>query len=196
MSLRFSALLLLAGALCARGEVPAVAILEKGETMAVTAGSQVAATEDPAKARFLEQLATTLAGRPAFGPPRKLVNPPEWGRTISPDTTGKLRHLPAFSGGFVCSLTLERLLPDHRYVLTLNGRPDLPGNTLLPDPVPGQPDERYYDFHAIETDATGGYSGTLAVHLPRGGYEVRLYVKDPDDFKIVLYHDYFPFTVK
>lgn len=31
---------------------------------------------------------------------------------------------------------------------------------------------------------------------PAALYQVRLYVKDAADFKIVLYHDYFPFTVE
>jgi hypothetical protein len=200
MLTRLLAVVLLAGSPSAVGQMTTLVVLDKDETVSLTVGNHAettaAAIDDPVKARFLEQLTATLAGRPAFGPPRAMVNPPEWGRTVSAETTGKLRHLSSFSGGFVCNLTLEHLAPGHRYILTLNGRPDLPGNDLLPDPVPGLPKERYYDFVTIETDSNGTYSGTLAVRLPQGGYEVRLYVKDPDDFKIVLYHDYFPFSVR
>jgi len=34
------------------------------------------------------------------------------------------------------------------------------------------------------------------VALPPGPYDVRFYVKDTSDFKIVLYHDFFPFGVQ
>ena len=32
--------------------------------------------------------------------------------------------------------------------------------------------------------------------LPAGEYEVRFFVKDRTDYKIVLYHDFFKFTVE
>jgi hypothetical protein len=37
---------------------------------------------------------------------------------------------------------------------------------------------------------------SLGVFLKPGGYDVRCYVKDTADFKIVLYRDFFRFEVK
>jgi hypothetical protein len=42
----------------------------------------------------------------------------------------------------------------------------------------------------------GEYMATFAIALPKGPYDVRFYVKDTDDFKIVLYHDFFRFAVE
>ena len=124
-----------------------------------------------------------------------LVNPPSWGKTISRTTGGGLTYHRSFAGGFIAKLTLHGLAPHHTYILTLNGNPELAGNELLLTPVPGLEEERYYDFLDIRTDADGRYEGELGVYLKSGDYAVRLYVKDTDDFKIVLYHDYFPFRV-
>lgn len=97
--------------------------------------------------------------------------------------------------GLVLQVSLKGLNTGYRYILTLNGNPDLPGNALLPDPVPGLPAERYYDFHTATTDEHGSYVATFGVMLPAGSYKVRFYVKDTADFKIVLFHDYFTCTV-
>jgi hypothetical protein len=42
----------------------------------------------------------------------------------------------------------------------------------------------------------GGYHATFGVMLPSGDYEVRFFVKDRSDYKIVLHHDFFKFTVE
>ena len=126
-----------------------------------------------------------------------LVTPPlEWGRKVSDKTYGTLSHLSSFEDGFVTGLSLNNMLPNHNYRLCLNGRPDLEGNTLLPTPVKGNEKEKYYDFLTIKTDAQGEYHANLAILLKPGQYHVRFYVKDTDDFKIVLYHDYFRFNVQ
>jgi hypothetical protein len=93
-------------------------------------------------------------------------------------------------------VALEGLLPDHPYILTLNGNPKLAGNANLIDSVPGGGPERYFDFQTVTTDARGSYLATFAIALPAGPYDVRFYVKDTSDFKIVLYHDFFPFGVE
>jgi hypothetical protein len=93
-------------------------------------------------------------------------------------------------------VTLKGLAPEHRYILTLDGNPKLAGNDRLADAVPGLPTERYMDFFTATTDARGRYTAAFAIALRPGPYDVRFYVKDTDDFKIVLYHDYFKFSVK
>jgi hypothetical protein len=71
-----------------------------------------------------------------------LVSPPAWGRTVSAQTHGRILFHSSFPGGFACHLSLENLLPDHSYILTLNGNPARAGNSLLATPVPGSPEER------------------------------------------------------
>jgi hypothetical protein len=125
-----------------------------------------------------------------------LISPPAWGKTVGPATRGTLQFHPSFPGGFACHITLENLLPDHDYILTLNGNPARAGNGLLLSGVPGNEKERYYDFLIIRTDPHGHYDASLGVFLKPGSYDVRCYVKDTGDFKIVLYRDFFRFDVK
>jgi hypothetical protein len=164
----------------------------QGEVAAPPVGSQPG---DPAKAAFLEAARRDFAGHAPFDAELALINPPAWGRVVSEETAGLVGIRSAFAHGFVFHLGLEHLLPNHRYILTLNGNPERPGNEYLADPVPGNARERYYDFFIATTDASGGYSADFAVFLHPGPYGIRFYVKDTSDFKIVLYHDFFDMTV-
>jgi hypothetical protein len=170
-----------------------LAILGKDDVVSPDHEGQLA---DVAKARFLQGFRAELAGPRPWSETRSLENPPSWGKTISAKTAGVVAYQNAFKGGFVCHLALESLEPKHRYILTLNGNPQKSGNDLLPDPVSGNPREKYYDFLFVETDEHGSYAETLGVFLQPGEYDVRLYVKDTADFKIVLYRDFFRFTVE
>lgn len=157
------------------------------------AGAISAVAESPSHHRFLE----ALGERMKFGAYKEvlpILPPPEWGKTIE-KSGGEVQFQRTFAQGFVGRLTLHGLAPRHTYLLTFNGTPDRPGNERLPDPVPGLPEERFYDFLRIVTDPQGNYKADLGVYLLPGEYHVRIYVKDTDDFKIVLYRDYFDFTV-
>jgi hypothetical protein len=147
------------------------------------------------RAAFFEGFKADLARRAPLERALDLINPPEWGKTVSAQTRGRIQFHPSFPGGFACHLALENLLPDHDYILTLNGNPQRAGNGLLASPVPGNPQERYYDFLVVRTDARGRYEASLGVFLRPGSYDVRCYVKDTGDFKIVLYRDFFRFEV-
>jgi hypothetical protein len=126
-----------------------------------------------------------------------LITPPlDWGRKVSDSTYGEIVYQAAFIHGFITDLSLFNLLPEHEYLLTLNGNPKLAGNNNLPDTVPGYKIERYYDFLSVVTDLKGNYKARIGILLKRGDYDVRFYVKDTDGFKIVLYHDYFDFKVE
>jgi hypothetical protein len=149
---------------------------------------------DPAQASFLDAARKDFAGRAPYDATLDLINPPAWGRVVSPQTSGKVQVRRAFGHGFRFGLSLDRLLPNHSYILTINSRPQQPGNDLLPESVPGHEAEKYYDFLIVTTDAHGGYRADFALFLIPGAYNVRFYVKDASDFKIVLYHDYFDFT--
>jgi len=185
--------LLLVGAGLHAGE--SVVFGEK-EAYAIDSGSAQAIPKDAGRLAFLESFRADVARKAPLERALDLVNPPEWGKTVSAQTRGTIQFHPAFPGGLACRISLENLQPEHDYILTLNGNPARAGNSLLASPVPGNEKERYYDFLIVRTDARGHYDSGLGVYLTPGSYDVRCYVKDTADFKIVLYHDYFPFEVK
>jgi hypothetical protein len=171
-----------------------IVVFAKDNSAALDLASASPQPKDSAQASFLAAYQADLAHPAAFAAPIPLVAPPAWGRAV-PGATGKIRFHDAFRGGFVVQLDLTGLTPSHQYILCLNGNPALAGNDLLPDGVPGNEKEKYLDFQTVTTDAQGAYHATFGIALQTGAYDVRLYVKDTDDFKIVLYHDYFKFKV-
>ncbi len=172
-----------------------IVVFAKGEFIVLDPGVAAPAPKDPGKAAFLSACRHDLAHPATFAAPFPLVAPPEWGKTV-PGALGKLVFHDKFPGGFFVKVTLAGLAPKHRYILTLNGKPELAGNERLVDLVPGMEKERFFDFLKITTDEQGGYEATFGIALLSGPYDVRFYVKDNDDFKIVLYQDYFKFTVE
>jgi hypothetical protein len=150
---------------------------------------------EPAQVAFLRDYGADRAREAPYENALDLVNPPDWGKTLGPQTHGRLQFHPVFPGGFACRISLENLAPRHTYILTLNGNPARDGNNLLATPVPGNEKERYYDFLVVRTDSRGAFDGRLGVFLRPGAYDVRCYVKDTADFKIVLYRDFFRFSV-
>jgi len=190
-------LLFLALLLCG-GRLPAQQIVVFGETDFYVIDSKVGppGPKEPERAAFLESCRADLARDAPFEEAMDLVNPPAWGKTVSAGTHGRIQFHTAFPRGFACHLALENLLPDHDYILTLNGNPARAGNSLLLTPVPSNGQERYYDFLVVRTDSHGRYGASLGVYLKQGAYDVRCYVKDTADFKIVLYRDFFKFRVE
>lgn len=178
---------------------PAVAnqivVFAKGEFLTLNSGDAAPVPTEPDRVHFLQAFKTDLAHPAAFAKPFALIAPPDWGKPIS-GASGKIGFHKKFAGGFFVRVALAGLAPAHRYVLTLNGNPKLAGNDRLVDAVPGMAAERYFDFQTITTDAQGCYVATFGIALLPGPYDVRFYVKDTADFKIVLYHDYFKFTVE
>jgi hypothetical protein len=151
--------------------------------------------KDPGQHAFFDAYRQDQAA-PSYQTALDLISPPAWGKTISAATHGTIQFHPSFAGGFACRIAIDGLLPDHAYILTLNGNPALPGNDLLLSLVPGSTKERYYDFLIVKSDSRGHFDGSFGIYLKPGKYDARCYVKDTGDFKIVLYHDYFPFEVK
>jgi hypothetical protein len=170
-----------------------LAVFGEKDCYAVDKGSEGPKAAD--RAAFFGAYSADVARHAPLEKTLELVNPPDWGKTVSASTKGWIQFHPSFRGGFACRLELENLLPEHAYILTLNGNPSRDGNGLLPSSVPGGPLEKYYDFLVIRTDAHGHYDASLGVFLRPGGYDVRCYVKDTGDFKIVLYRDFFRFEV-
>jgi len=173
----------------------AIIVYAKGESAMVDAIAAPAKPADPAKAAFLAAFQADLMHPAAWADPIKLTDFPIYGRDV-PGADGMIEFHDSFAGGFVVKIALMGLLPSHNYILTLNGNPERAGNDRLVDPVPGNKAEKYFDFQTVMTDAMGQYMATFAIALPKGPYDVRFYVKDTDDFKIVLYHDFFEFAVE
>jgi hypothetical protein len=125
-----------------------------------------------------------------------IIPPAEWSRKVSDTTYGDLIYLTSFPNGFVTDITLHNLLPHHTYLLTLNGNPKLVGNDLFPGTVAGLNIEKYYDFLSVTTGSLGEYHARIGIYLKQGEYHVRFYEKDTDDFKIVLFQNYFKYNVQ
>jgi hypothetical protein len=189
----FAATVLAAGGRLLANEI---AVFGEKDFYVVDADRSGTLPKDPERIAFLEAYRADAGLQAPIEEALDLVNPPQWGKTVSPATHGRIQFHHSFPGGFVCRIALEGLLPDHEYILTLNGNPAKAGNALLLSAVPGNEQERYYDFLVIRTDGLGHYDAGLGVFLRRGAYDVRCYVKDTSDFKIVLYRDFFKFEVR
>jgi hypothetical protein len=186
------ALLILARPLAAQH----LAVFGEYDYYDLDSGFALSGPKEPDRAAFFGAFKADVAQHAPFESTMDLVSPPAWGKTVGPAARGTIRFHPSFERGFCCRLSLENLLPGHSYILTLNGNPSRSGNGLLPSSVPGNEKEKYYDFLVVKTDAAGAYDATLGIFLKPGDYDVRCYVKDTSDFKIVLYRDFFPFKVR
>jgi len=167
-----------------------IVVFAKGDSLVLGTNAAAAEVKDPAKASFLAAFKAS-----AFARPEKLSSLPDGGREV-PGAGGEIQYHRSFRGGLVIEMKLEGLTPNHNYIFTLNGNPTRAGNDNLTEHVPGNEKEKYYDFQTTTTDANGRYHATFGIVLPAGPYDVRFYVKDTTDFKIILYHDFFQFTVE
>ena len=175
--------------------VPAQHVIVFGKGDSVVLQPSTPSPETPAKAAFYREFKADLEHPAVFEAPLELTAFPQWGRLV-PGASGGIQFHGSFRGGLAVRVALEGLLPDHPYILTLNGNPKLAGNANLVDSVPGNEQEKYFDFQTVTTDSRGSYLATFGIALPAGPYDVRFYVKDTADFKIVLYHDFFRFGVE
>jgi hypothetical protein len=170
-------------------------VFAKGNNIVLGAGTNEVEVKDPAQASFLAAFKADL-GRPlAFEGPVELTTLSGNGPEVR-GATGEIQYHGSFPGGLVIGVTLEGLTPDHKYILTLNGDAQRAGNDHLKEQMTRNNGERYYDFSTVTTDMTGSYHATFGILLPAGPYDVCFFVKDTTDFKIVLSHDFFQFTVE
>ncbi len=172
-----------------------IVVFSKDDSLVLGSAAAAAEIKDPAQAAFLAAFKSDLAHPSPFVGPDKMSDLSEFGRKV-PDATGEIRYHGSFPGGLVMGVTLAGLTPNHKYILTLNGNPARAGNDKLMETVDHNPQEKYYDFLTVTTDASGRYHAAFGIRLPASPYDVRFYVKDTTDFKIVLYHDFFKFTVR
>ena len=171
-------------------------VFAKGYSMVLEPGTAVDEVKTPARAAFLAAFKADLAHPLALEGPDELSTFP--GGRVIPGASGDIQWHRSFPGGLVIDVTLQGLVPDHKYILSINGDPKRAGNGNLVDVYQVSPNNilRYYDFSTITTDMTGNYHATFGIMLPAGKYDVSFYVKEPPDYSIVLYHDFFRFTVE
>src|ERR1019366_9555560 len=113
--------------------------------------------KDLAQASFLAAFKADLARPLAFeGPVPLTTNLPGNGREI-PSANGEIQYHRSFQGGLVIGVTLAGLVPNHEYILTLNGAVQHEGNNNLPDQVSRNSKQKYYDFSPVMTDEKGRY---------------------------------------
>ena len=168
-------------------------VFAKGDSIMLESGIAEAEVKDPAKATFLAAFKADLAHPLVFDGLGDFSIFPGYSGP-SPGAAGNIRWNSSFQGGLIISVTLQGLIPDHKYLFTLDGDPQLVGNNNLVDLYQGL--RRYYDFSTVTTDMTGSYHATFGVMLPASQYDVSFYVKDTTNFKIVLTCNSLQFTVE
>jgi hypothetical protein len=171
-------------------------IFAKGDSMVLEPGTAAEEVKKPARAAFLAAFKADLAHPLALEGPDELSTFP--GGRVIPGSTGDIQWHRSFPGGLIIDVTLQGLVPGHKYILSINGGPQRAGNGNLVDVYRVSRDSilRYYDFSTVTTDITGSYHATFGIMLPAGKYDVSFYVKEMPDFSIVLHHDFFQFTVE
>lgn len=118
--------------------------------------------------------------------------PITWGRPIR-GSSGRIIYYDNSKGTFSGKIELQGLIPNSNYVLSLNGKPAHFSNDLLPERYGN---EGKFDFLQVTTNSIGNVDETFNATLPSGDYNVKFFVKDKKDWKIVLYNDYLFFKVK
>ena len=171
-------------------------VFAKGDSIVLGAGTAEAEAKDPAQASFLAAFKADLARPLPFEEPLPLTTTlPGFGREV-PGATGEIWYHDSFPGGLVIGVTLAGLVPNHKYILTINGAIQHAGNNNLPEQLTRNNPQKYFDFSPAMTDKNGRYQGTFGIRLPPGPYDVYFFVKDTADWKIVLSHSLFQFTVE
>lgn len=117
--------------------------------------------------------------------------PDGFGRQII-GSSGSLKYCVESTRYFKGEINLQGLLPNHDYILTINGKPNEPGNNCLPKE---RSDGNYLDAGIVHTNAQGLCSMRLRIRLKSSDYEVRFFLKDKTDYVIVLHNDYLSFSI-
>jgi hypothetical protein len=118
--------------------------------------------------------------------------PTSWGKRIQ-GASGTVTYCEKSAGVFTGNVALIGLDPGKTYTLCINGKPGHPSNEWLPD---RRKAGRYYDFAQTPADRTGRIAIPFKVALHAGDYDVKFFVKDSEDSKIVLFNDRLLFRVQ
>lgn len=115
----------------------------------------------------------------------------KWGKKIE-KSSGNLIYCQKYKEYLKGKIVINGLTPNNDYMLCLNSKPRGAGSKYLPDEYQ---DERKKDFYQFTTDSFGNYNGEFEEMLEPSSYSVKLFVKDMNDWQIVLYNDYLDFRV-
>lgn len=122
-----------------------------------------------------------------------ILEPPRGFGKIINGSSGELQYFDNLIGYFSGKINIKGLVPNTTYMLTLNGKPEHPSNEYFTKKVGP---EGIYDFKQVRTDSKGNIDGaTFDIDLPPGKYDVKLFVKDQNDWKIVLHNDNLTFKI-
>jgi len=99
---------------------------------------------------------------------------------------------------FKGKIKVSGLLPDHEYVLTLNGWANHESNKLLIKQCQlwKPTGEGYCDFKKVKTDSNGSINKDLEELLDKGLYKVKFLIKDTSNWTVVWTDDTVKFKVK
>jgi len=140
-------------------------------------------------------------------PPNKIIFPEEldiihlspaftFGENIA-GSSGKFLFNKKDRNALTGTIMIEKLLPNHDYMLCINGKPGKPGNTKLPQDNINNPEEHHWNFQHVRTDSNGNVTQKVYQTLDTSNYDVKFFVKDPNnDWKIVLYNNHLKFKVE
>ncbi len=114
------------------------------------------------------------------------------------DVSVNLEYRRENIGVFEGRLTASGLLPNHKYVLTLNGWSNHPSNKLLPNScqIWEQTKEKYCDIDKVSTDDKGNMDVKFKEKLPKGIYKIKFLIKDTNDWIVVWSDDLVKFEVR
>jgi hypothetical protein len=112
-----------------------------------------------------------------------------------PLAIGEIEFQPLMTSSFSATLRLSGLLPNHWYMLTINGTQNEGGNDLLKEACQtSSNDEGHCDFSVLSDDQ-GKVNSTIDRQLPQGQYIVKYFITDPiENYCILLYDKDASFT--
>lgn len=108
-----------------------------------------------------------------------------WGKPV-PGSSGKVTFSTE-KQALLGTVELRGLKPNHAYTLSLDGSDQLPQR---------KGEAKFFDFLQVTSDLSGNIIKEFNAPLPSGDYSVKFFVKNNDDWKIVLYNDFFHFKIK
>lgn len=118
--------------------------------------------------------------------------PSTWGKTIQ-SSSGEIYYYDKFQEAFSGGIKLEGLAPNQGYFLSMQGKTSSPSYKYLPQIDDNN--QRYFDFLQVNTDSTGKIIEKFNIAMKPSNYNVNFFVKDINDWKVVLYNDILIFTV-
>jgi hypothetical protein len=126
-----------------------------------------------------------------------MLDIPTWHKSKIPGAKGEIVYAENQQGAFTGDIKLSGLSAGQNYVIALNGKSGVAGNSLLPLTSNDENKSKYYDSQSIAADEKGNINQSFKVNLPAGIYEVKIFVKAvKDKYQIVLHNDSMEFRIR